>query len=148
MSGSICSTRAIAGPCEVIDDQELVKAEIERMKVAKPLHAALRRFARRARRAGFAVAHGRRVTEFLPRGVDKGNAIRALRRLLEPDSVFYFGDSPGDEPAFAALARRDLGVRVGSGPTKADYRIPGPRDVDRFLRAVLAARAAPARKRR
>jgi trehalose 6-phosphate phosphatase len=114
----------------------------------KPLHAALRRFAATARQAGFAVAHGRRVTEFLPRGVDKGRALRALRRLLQPDSVFYFGDSSGDEPAFAALRRGDLGVRVGPGPTKADYRIPGPRDVDRFLRAVLAARAAPARKRR
>jgi len=112
------------------------------------LRASLRRFAVRAREQGFIVTRGRRVTEFLPRGVDKGRALRALRRLAHADVVMYFGDSPGDEPAFASLSRRDFGVRVGAGPTKAGYRVSGPRDVDRFLRAVIAARAVATRKRR
>jgi trehalose 6-phosphate phosphatase len=112
------------------------------------LEASLRRFAALARAEGFSVARGRRVTEFLPRGIDKGRALRAIRRLARPDVVFYFGDSPGDEPAFASLSRGDFGVRVGMGPTQARYRVGAPRDVDRFLRAVIAARAAPARKRR
>lgn len=114
----------------------------------RTLRAVLRRFSAQARRAGFAVAHGRRVTEFLPRGVDKGRALRTLRRLTQSDSVSYFGDSLGDEPAFASLGRGDFGVRVGAGPTDAGYRVRGPRDVDRFIRAVIAARATPARKRR
>ena len=32
----------LMGPCEVIDDQEVVRAEIERMKAAKPLYNDLR----------------------------------------------------------------------------------------------------------
>ena len=112
------------------------------------LRGALRRFAVRARRLGFAVTRGRRVTEFIPRGVDKGRALRALRRLTRADVVFYFGDSPGDEPAFLSLSRGDFGVRIGPGPTRAGYRASGPRDVDRFLRAVIAARLHPPRKRR
>lgn len=112
------------------------------------LRAALAPLTRAARSAGFGVERGRRVTEFLPRGMDKGRALRALRERARPDVVFYFGDSPGDEPAFAALGRDDFGVRVGPGPTSAAYRVRDPEDVDRFLRAVLAARPVPARKRR
>ena len=112
------------------------------------LRTALARIAPRARRAGLAVAHGRCVTEFLPRGVDKGRALRAIRRRGGADVVFFFGDSPGDEPAFAALGPGDFAVRVGAGPTRATHRVRGPGEVTRFLRAVIALRSGPARKRR
>jgi trehalose 6-phosphate phosphatase len=60
--------------------------------------------------------------------------------------IFYFGDTAGDEPAFAALGRSGFAVRVGPGPTTAPYRVRGPRDVARFLRAI-AARGATAPRR-
>ncbi len=93
-----------------------------------------------ALRLGFAPVRGRRVTEFVPRGYDKGRALLALRRRLAPRAVFYFGDSEADESAFAVLGRRDFPVRVGSGPSRARYRVRGPKEVMRFLRAISSLR--------
>jgi trehalose 6-phosphate phosphatase len=93
-----------------------------------------------ARRLGFHTEPGRRVTDFVPARYDKGRALRALRRRVRPAVTFYFGDTAGDEPAFAALGRSDFAVRVGAGPTAAPYRVRGPGDVARFLRALVALR--------
>lgn len=96
--------------------------------------------ARRAAGLGFRPIVGRRVVEFAPRGIDKGRALAIVRRRTIADAVFYFGDSAADEPAFQLLGPRDYSVRVGPGPTRARYRVRGPRDVSRFLRALLALR--------
>jgi trehalose 6-phosphate phosphatase len=96
-----------------------------------------------ASRAGLVPTPGRRVVDFVPRGRDKGVALRALRARLRPRvrTVFYFGDSEGDEPAFRALGRGDFPVRVGRGATRARYRVADLRSVTRFLDAVAAHRA-------
>lgn len=99
---------------------------------------ALRRVAARAARLGFHVERGRRVLDFVPARYDKGRALRMLRRRVRPAVTFYFGDTAGDEPAFAALGRSDFPVRVGAGPTMAPYRVRGPDDVARFLRALVS----------
>lgn len=98
---------------------------------------ALSRVAARAARLGFHVERGWRVLDFVPARYDKGRALRMLRRRVRPAVTFYFGDTAGDEPAFAALGRSDFPVRVGAGPTAAPYRVRGPEDVARFLRALV-----------
>jgi trehalose-phosphatase len=113
------------------------------------LRRALRSAAVKAEGFGFSTARGLRVTDFVPRGYDKGRAIEALRRSVGGDPAIYFGDSEADEPAFAALGRGDVPVRVGPGPTRARYRVRGAGDVARFLRKLLDLRRAldPATRR-
>ncbi|HEU5311338.1 MAG TPA: trehalose-phosphatase [Candidatus Eisenbacteria bacterium] len=109
------------------------------------LRRRLQRATREARALGFEPARGKRVTDFVPRGYDKGKAVRLLRRRLDPSMIVYFGDSEADEPAFAALRAGDVPVRVGTGPTRARYRVRGPADVARFFREL--ARLAQDRER-
>ena len=107
------------------------------------LRRALRPVAARARALGFEPVRGTRVTEFVPRGHGKARAFRALLRARGPRTtrtVFYWGDSEADEATFAALAHRDYSIKVGPGPTRASYRVNGPRDVGRFLARVLEYR--------
>lgn len=94
-----------------------------------------------ARRQGFRVMPGAMAVDFVPRGHDKGRALRALRARMKPRAIFYFGDSDGDEPAFSALTNRDFPVRVGREATRAPYRVTGVGEVARFLEAVAASRA-------
>jgi len=94
-----------------------------------------------ARRQGFTSVPGSLVVDFVPRGHDKGRALRTLRARLTPRAIFYFGDSDGDEPAFSALTKRDFPVRVGREKTRARYRVMGIGGVARFLEAVAASRA-------
>jgi trehalose 6-phosphate phosphatase len=106
----------------------------------------LRRVVREGRMLGFEPARGKRVTDFVPRGYDKGKAVRLLRRRLNPGVIVYFGDSEADEPAFAALRPGDFPVRVGPGPTRARYRVRGPGEVARFLRELTQLRRDRRRK--
>ena len=104
---------------------------------------------RAARALGFGTQLGDRVNDFVPLGYDKGRALNALRTQFRPGSTIFFGDSAGDEPAFAALAPTDISVRVGLGPTAARYHVRGPHDVARFLRALVAERTqGPSSRRR
>jgi len=100
------------------------------------LTRALRRAASRDDGLDFDLQRGRHVLDFVPTGYDKGRALRRLRRRVRPAVTFYFGDTMGDEPAFAELGPSDFPVRVGAGPTGARYRVHGPDEVARFLRAL------------
>ena len=134
---------ADAFPGAVLERKTMAAALHERGVPAGRLPAlrrALRRVAATARPLGFAPVRGHRVTEFVPRGYDKGRALKMLRKRYAPAAVFYFGDSEADEPAFAVLGRNDFPVRVGPGPTRARYRVRGPGDVARFLRSVVSLR--------
>lgn len=95
---------------------------------------------REVRAHGFGSQLGDRVNDFVPLGYDKGRALDALRARFQPDATIFFGDSAGDEPGFAVLAPADISVRVGPGPTAARFRVRGPRDVARFVRALVAER--------
>jgi len=104
---------------------------------------------RAAEALGFGTQLGDRVNDFVPIGYHKGRALDALRARFHPGGTIFFGDSAGDEPAFAALAPTDISVRVGPGPTAARYRVRGPHDVTRFVRALVAERTqGPSSRRR
>lgn len=121
----------------------------DRRVAAGPRLPALRRevlrIDRAARSFGFHAVRGSRVTEFVPRGYDKGEALASLRDRTAVGRVFYFGDSEADEPAFGKLRRVDFGVRVGPGITRARYRVRDPDDVARFLDALISIRTESVR---
>jgi trehalose 6-phosphate phosphatase len=86
--------------------------------------------------AWFRLGTGREVFEIVPRtGWHKGAAVKwILRNLKEGDSLpIYIGDDNSDEDAFAVLPE-GVTIRVGGQPaTCAQYGVPGPAEVYRFL---------------
>ncbi len=118
-----------------------VKGAKARRKLRIGLESIVRGEARKER---FVPMPGAEVVDFVPRGHDKGRALRQLRSRLHTSVVFYFGDSAGDEPAFSALGKGDFPVRVGRSATRARYRVAGIEGVTRFLDAVAASRAGSA----
>ena len=106
----------------------------------RSIRLALRPVEAAARALEFTPVRGTRVTEFIPRGHGKARGLRALldkRGAFAARTVFYWGDSEADEPAFAALGRRHLSIKVGPGPTRAGHRVDGPRDAARLLASVV-----------
>jgi len=69
-------------------------------------------------------------------------AYRARRTLPRGGSVvLYAGDDATDEAAFAALKGRALTVRVGNGPSAANYRVRDVREMQVVLRRLAVALA-------
>jgi trehalose 6-phosphate phosphatase len=94
--------------------------------------------------AWFRLNTGREVFEIVPRsGWHKGAAVKwILKNLNEEGSLpIYIGDDNSDEDAFAVLPD-GVTVRVGGhSATCAQYGVPGPAEVYRFL-VWLESRAA------
>jgi trehalose 6-phosphate phosphatase len=84
---------------------------------------------------------GKAVLEFAVVTTSKGSAIDALRERDDATAVDFLGDDVTDEKAFARLRDGDVGVKVGPGPSAAQYRVDSPEDVAEAL-AYLAARRA------
>ena len=82
---------------------------------------------------GLTVRDGKNVLEFSVRSSTKGEALELLRAHTGADRVLYAGDDVTDEDAFAVLGDRDLGVKIGRGPTLAGYRVRSPREVTELL---------------
>jgi trehalose 6-phosphate phosphatase len=91
---------------------------------------------------------GRCVIEALPAERDKGLALRNLM-VAEPFSgrtPVFVGDDHTDEAAFKALhGSAGFGVKVGAGPTAAQYRLDTPEQVCGWLRAGLRVLRAEAK---
>lgn len=90
---------------------------------------------------GVRVLHGKKVVEVSAAGADKGTALDALRRRVAAEAVVFIGDDVTDEDAFGVLAGADVGVKVGSGPTAARYRVEGPAQVPGLLLLLESLRA-------
>ncbi|MHC1790598.1 trehalose-phosphatase [Solidesulfovibrio sp.] len=67
--------------------------------------------------------------------LNKGRAVRGLRRENPGTSLLYFGDDLTDEDAFTALGPTDVGVlvRARDRPSAARYRIRPPDELVQFL---------------
>ena len=92
---------------------------------------------------GVRVIGGNEAVNLVPRGApNKGQALERARRLLACDKAIYVGDDETDEDAFvAARADRLLSVRIGNARhSRARYRLKDQRQIDSFLRALLALR--------
>lgn len=88
-----------------------------------------RALSRTARIGDLTVRHGNNVLEFSVRSATKGEAIEQLREHAAATAIFFAGDDATDEDGFAALRLEDVGLKSGSGPTLAGFRVPGPPEV-------------------
>lgn len=94
-----------------------------------------RAWARLARETGLALRAFDGGLELRPPGMDKGLAVRVLRRENPGTSLVYCGDDLTDEDAFQVLGPSDIGVLVRALPraTAARHRIVPPGELLRFL---------------
>ena len=115
-------------------------------RTAKRKDRARRAIAAAIRRLrGARVIGGSLAFNVVPRGAPhKGQALERARRLLACEKAIYVGDDETDEDAFAAgRADRLLSVRIGNARrSRAAYRLKNQRQIDRFLRRLLALRSA------
>jgi trehalose 6-phosphate synthase/phosphatase len=82
---------------------------------------------------------GSKVLEVRVRGLNKALVVaRALARSGDDVAVLAIGDDRTDEDLFAALPPSALTIHVGSGPTRAGFRLRDPAAVRTFLRSFLS----------
>jgi len=103
------------------------------------------------------LVRGRRVLEVSAIGADKGWALAAVCREVQPPPamVCYLGDDLTDEDAFHAIRPDGIGILVADdtscderpGPTAADFTLPGPGAVAAFLRELARLRSRQRRER-
>lgn len=71
----------------------------------------------------------------------KGDGLNWLREVADATTVVFAGDDVTDEDAFAVLRPGDIGVKIGSGPTKAQFRLNGPGELPALLDSILDMRS-------
>ena len=82
------------------------------------------------------VLAGHKVIEIRPQGITKGRIAAMLRQSGRPDEIVAIGDDATDEDLFAALPGAAVTIRVGSGTTRARYRLPGVPEVRALLESL------------
>lgn len=150
---------------DLLRSEGLSEAYLEQKSLAVAVHtrrmddpdAALERLTpvlqRAARERGLVLEPGRMVVEVRAPGMDKGNAVRTLRRELHADAMAFVGDDLGDVEAFDAIAdlrrRGMVGLLVASGSDeqqvlldRADIVVDGPDGVMELLRSLVRDVAA------
>ena len=95
-----------------------------------------------ATQPGVTAKHGKMVIELSLVDTDKGAALTRIRQQIGAEGTLFIGDDLTDEDAFAVLAGPDVGVKVGSGPTTAGFRVPDTDSVARLLAEVFGRRRA------
>ncbi len=93
-----------------------------------------------AEASGARTISGKMVVECLFGDANKGHAIQRFVKRLSPAATVYLGDDTTDEDAFAVLRGDDVGIKVGSGDTKAAYTVAAQPDVAGVLEYLLDRR--------
>ena len=91
---------------------------------------------------GVHVRHGKSVVELSVVETSKGSAIDELRRQVAASAVIFIGDDVTDEDGFATLSGPDLGIKVGTGRTRATFRVSDTEEVSRLLALLTEQRSA------
>ncbi len=86
------------------------------------------------------IRRGKDILEFSLGEADKGESLRRLRGELGADAIVFLGDDVTDEDGFEALLPDDVGVKVGTGPSLARYRVSDPGEAANVLEALRDAR--------
>ncbi len=89
---------------------------------------------------GVQVTQGKAVVELAVVQTDKGRALDVLRHQVGAAAAVFLGDDVTDEKVFARLTGPDLGVKVGSGESLADYRVQSTEDVAMTLAFLVEER--------
>jgi len=149
----VAAQRTLAAGAEAIPGSRVefkgLAVSLHYRRVAPSRRRAVRELVTRVLRRvpDLALISGREVFDFVPRvRWSKGEAARwiarrAGRTLLRRGRpvVVYAGDDATDEAAFAALKGRALTVRVGDGPSVAEYRVRDVRAMQAVLRRLAVA---------
>nr|WP_296772847.1 trehalose-phosphatase [Rhodococcus sp. (in: high G+C Gram-positive bacteria)] len=93
-----------------------------------------------ALRDGVQVTEGKSVIELAVIVTDKGVALDILRHQDGATAAIFFGDDVTDEKAFARLHGPDIGVKVGTGDSTAEFRIESTEQVALALAFLLEER--------
>ena len=91
---------------------------------------------------GLELQRGKFVVEIKPAGIDKGTAVGEY--LAESPFIgrlpVFIGDDQNDEQGFAAVnARGGVSIKVGNGPSCAQFRLPDVAAVRHWLGLALTA---------
>lgn len=71
----------------------------------------------------------------------KGEGLNWLREVADASTVVFVGDDVTDEDAFAVLRPGDIGVKIGSGKTLAQFRLNGPGELPTLMQSILNMRS-------
>lgn len=96
--------------------------------------------------AGYGLQQGKHVFEVRPDWANKGVALGSLLYTLpfQGRTPLCFGDDETDEDAFAAAqALGGHAIKVGPGPTCAQWQVQGPSELRAWIRGVLERGAPP-----
>lgn len=91
---------------------------------------------------GVSVTEGKAVIELAVIATDKGHALDVLRHQAGASAAVFVGDDVTDERAFARLAGPDVGIKVGSGGSAAQFRVADPAAVATVLAFLVEERRA------
>jgi trehalose 6-phosphate phosphatase len=94
-------------------------------------------------RFGTRVLKGKEVVELVIGEGNKGTAISGVRTQQGSEAIVFFGDDITDEDVFEVMGGADVAVKVGSGPTAAQFRVADPADVVEAIEMLIAARTLP-----
>ena len=94
-------------------------------------------------RFGTRVLKGKEVVELVVGEGNKGTAISGVRTQQGSQAIVFFGDDITDEDVFEMMGGDDVAVKVGSGPTAAQFRVADPADVVEAIEMLIAARTLP-----
>lgn len=90
---------------------------------------------------GVHLQQGKMVFEASVTNYNKGSWIQQARITYGDPLIVFLGDDRTDEDGFAVLNPDDYGIKVGSGETKAAYRLDDVPSVGEFLHRLAAARS-------
>ncbi len=88
-----------------------------------------------AEREKLGIVDGNMALEVHHLDVSKGHITQEWL-LHDQDFILAVGDDTTDEDMFAALPTASYTIKVGRGPTKANYRLPNPSAVHQLLRKL------------
>lgn len=92
--------------------------------------------------AELTIRDGKDIIEFSVREAHKGDAVERLREYTKATAVLFAGDDVTDEDGFRVMdpSRGDVGIKVGSGETLAQYRVADERAIATLLTLLAQAR--------
>jgi trehalose-phosphatase len=91
---------------------------------------------------GVSVTEGKAVIELAVIATDKGHALDVLRHEAGASAAVFVGDDVTDERAFARLAGPDVGIKVGTGDSAAEFRVTDTANVATVLAFLVEERRA------
>jgi trehalose-phosphatase len=91
---------------------------------------------------GVSVTEGKAVIELAVVATDKGHALDVLRHEAGASAAVFMGDDVTDERAFARLAGPDVGIKVGTGESAAEFRVTDTNAVATVLAFLVEERRA------